>query len=197
MKQFQNSSNCGEPEKAEEINVPAKSVNTQKITGGDQIVKDQQNIVVAKRVNAQQTTTIAQPKKITGADLIVHFQQVGTGDILKGPQTANALKMKEVKDHYLNEYKDVKESTTTMVTWQEKKYMNMNAKIEGYRCIKLNPMTDPSVFEWSSVKPFRESDSSDTDESSDSYFTSASSLSAHSRSYTPDYPPGHPPANNQ
>lgn len=179
MKYFQNSGNGGEAEMAEEIKVPAVMV--------------QENTVVAKRVNTHPITCIVQAngRKITGADVIVDFQQIGTAShIGNGSLTANGLKMKEIKEQYLADYKAVKESTITIVTWQGKKYMNMNANIDDYSYIKTDPITDQSGFKWNSSEPFQDSDNSDSDESFDTYFTRRSSLSSNLSSFTPDYPPG-------
>ncbi|CAO1340032.1 unnamed protein product [Diamesa tonsa] len=187
MKYFQNSGDGGEAEMAEEIKVPVETVMVQ------------ENIVAAKRVNSHPITCIVQAngRKITGADVIVDFQQIGTAShIGNGSLTANGLKMKEIKEQYLAQYKAVKESTITIVTWQGKKYMNMHANMDDYSCIKVDPVTDSSGFKWNSSEPFRDSDNSDSDESFDTYFISGSSSSSNLSSFTPDYPPGNQRSNS-
>lgn len=167
IKYFQNSGKGGEREKAEEIKVPAESVNAQK------------NTEIIKPITTQ----------MTGADVIVYFHQTGTeADTLKGPLTSKSLKLRTIKNEYLAEYKEVKESTTTIVTWQGKKYMNMNAKIEDYSSMKVNPVTDPSVSEWSSLKQFQDSNDTYIDETFDMYFINGSTISPNVRSFTTDYP---------
>ena len=117
----------------------------QQITSDAQILNAPQTAAVATNVMASQTAAVA--------------TNVNAQQTVFVPTRAE-------REKYFADYLAMQDSPDTIITWQDKKYMNMKAKIEDYSCIKINTGLDPSLFRWSSATENQNSDNEDSDDDS-------------------------------
>lgn len=148
---------------------------TQQITEADESVQTQQITVVIENKNIAPTAVVDVSVNVPQTAVIEKAPQtavavvnVSTTTVVAPPTTAVAPNVKALQRKYFADYRAIKASKDTIITWQGKRYMNMNAELEDYSCIKINTGLDPSLFRWSSANPNEFSDNLDSDESLDS-----------------------------